>query len=800
MKIKPQLRSSGITGCFKKIAVVAVVLWFVSPTTFAGDTNRIQTLPELQQKISTLLAQPRFVGAIWGIKIISLDTDQTLFEFHPHRLMSPASNCKLFTGALALDKFGGDYKISTPIYSTAKVNKRGTIHGNLVIVGHGDATWNPRRFGTNFWDIFQPFVSALKKAGVRRVTGNLIADATYFHGEPTISSLTIDDFQNGECPYISALTINDGWAQARVTPGANVGSPCQITMLQPDANLVFSNLVVTVSSNSVHHIEYYIPYGGKVIYVFGQLPLGSDGERLDIPDLEPAKWFGRALKDALARNGIKISGKVCAVIWPQKAAWNPATAVKIGEVQSPSLRDVVKLYMKPSENFENDMLLACVGESTRTTNTPPWRTSEELGLATMHHFLEANDLPSDEVHFNEGSGLSDDNMTTANAFVALLEFMWRSHSAQDFIHALPIAGIDGTLRHRMRGTSAEGNVRAKTGSLWWSRTLSGYVTSAAGEHLAFSLLLNRYLPPRGHGSREDLDAIAEMLANFSGRSLPSPETLEKTYAPFGQLIITHMTNAPFPDPARAHGHWYHNQFFSKKDHYSDSTVAIFIPKNFRATDKVDFVVHFHGWRHTVAGTLPEYKLIDQFAASGKNAVLIVPQGPYDVPDSFGGKLENTNGFAKFMDEVMGILKSCDALGRANLEIGNIILSSHSGGYEVMAAIVDHGGLSDKIKEVWLFDSLYAGTKKFMTWQKKENGRLLNIYTDHGGTEYNTRDLMASLKTHGVPFFFSEDTNATPEELRTNKLVFLHTDMIHNDVVAKRKTFEEFLKTSCLENK
>jgi serine-type D-Ala-D-Ala carboxypeptidase/endopeptidase (penicillin-binding protein 4) len=798
-----------MTG-FKQWKAVAVALWFVANPLFGQETNRIPTLAELRQKISTLLAQPRFDGAIWGVKIISLDTDQTLFEFHPDRLMSPASNCKMFTAALALDKFGGDYKISTPIYATAKPDRSGTIHGNLIIVGHGDPTWNDRRFGTNFWAIFEPFVSALKSAGVRRVTGDLVADATYFHGEPTGGSLMIDDFQDGECPYISALTINDGLAQARVTPGAGVGAPCQITMLQPDADLVFSNRALTVASKGVRHIEYYMPFGEKVIYVFGQLPLGDKGERLDIPDLEPAKWFGAALKDALARQGIKISGQVRGVAWPQKATWNPATAVKIGEVLSPPLSEVIRLYMKPSQNLENDTFLADVGEATRTADTPPWRTSEELGLAAIHHFLDANDLPSDAVHFNEGSGLSDDNMTTANAFVSLLEFMWRSHVAKDFVAALPIAGVDGTLRYRMHGTRAAGNVRAKTGSLWWSRTLTGYVTSAAGEHLAFSLLLNRYEPPPGRGSREDLDAIAEMLADFSGRSLPSPETLEKTYAPFGQLIVTHMTNAPFPDPARENGHWYHNQFFSAKDHYSDNTVAIFIPKNFRATDNVDFVVHFHGWRHTVAGALPEYKLIDQFAASGKNAILVVPQGPYDAPDSFGGKLEATNGFKKFMDEVVSTVS--DEVGRASsragssgasphqIDIGNIILSGHSGGYEVMAAIVDHGGLTDKIKEVWLFDSLYAGTENFMAWQKKETGRLLNIYTDHGGTEGETTNLMASLKKDGAPFFFSEDTNATLEDLRANKLVFLHTDMVHNDVVAKRRTFEEFLKTSCFEDK
>jgi D-alanyl-D-alanine carboxypeptidase len=162
--------------------IIALIFIFPLTENFAPaqQTNNIQTLAELRERIQTQLAQPRFDGAIWGVKIISLDSGQTIFEDHADRLMSPASNSKLYTGALALDKFGGDYQIVTPIYATAKPNRFGTVHGNLIIAGHGDPSWNARRFGTNFGDIFEPFVSALTHAGVRRVTGDLIADGSFF--------------------------------------------------------------------------------------------------------------------------------------------------------------------------------------------------------------------------------------------------------------------------------------------------------------------------------------------------------------------------------------------------------------------------------------------------------------------------------------------------------------------------------------------------------------------------------------------------------------------------------------------
>ncbi len=311
-------------------------------------------------------------------------------------------------------------------------------------------------------------------------------------------------------------------------------------------------------------------------------------------------------------------------------------------------------------------------------------------------------------------------------------------------------------------------------------------------------------------------AAALVLAAPGGRAA---EAWPANYAALGKLIVTQFVTAPFPHPARAEGHKYRTNFFSAAEHYSDRTVAMFIPKNFHATDKIDFVVHFHGWGNTVAGTLAGYKLIEQFCDSGRNAVLIVPAGPHNASDSFGGKLEDTNGFKIFMGEAMEKLLASGAL--ENLErrsptrlvaglkravpeagapqIGSVILSGHSGGYHVMAAILDHGGMADKIKEAWLFDALYGGTENFVAWQKNEHGRLLDIYTGHGGTKAESETLMAFFLTNGVSFFAAEDTNAVPENLRTNKIVFLHTGMAHNDVVAKRGTFGQFLKSSCLQN-
>jgi len=191
--------------------------------------------------------------------------------------------------------------------------------------------------------------------------------------------------------------------------------------------------------------------------------------------------------------------------------------------------------------------------------------------------------------------------------------------------------------------------------------------------------------------------------------------------------------------------------------------------------------------------------MEQLVASGRNAVLLVPEGPQNAPDSSGGKLEDADGFKRFMAEAVGILKQRGIMKQDSVG-GTIILSGHSGGYRVISAIVERGGLNPQVKEVWLFDALYGQMEKFLAWSEKAEGRLVNIYTDGGGTKTRTEEMMATLKQRGTNILATTDQQVAAQELKTNKFVFLHTDMGHNEVLDKRKTFQQFLESSCLEQR
>ncbi len=488
----------------------------VAPTAPASGAK---TLAALHAQLEAHVGAPRFAGALWGIKVVSLESGRTLYENEPRRLQSPASNSKLYAGALALHRLGGDYRIVTPLFATAAPDANGMVAGDVIVSGRGDPSWNSSPKREAFSAVFTPLAEALARAGVKRIEGDLIADASWFRMAPNGAGWTADDLNDYYGAEVSALSLEDNYADVRIVPGSAVGQPAGVALLQPATGLTVENRATTIAKGGTRRIEVRRFFDETIVRIFGEVPLEAAPlvESITVP--RPAAWFAAAAHAELGRRGIAIAGKPRSVRWPEVGPVL-GSAVRLGEIASPPLRELVRAFMKPSQNLQTDLIFAHVGESSRTPTTPAWRTSEQLAVTALQDFLRQHALEAQDVRFEEGSGLSRNNLTSAAAVVALLKFMAARPDAGDFVDSLPIAGVDGSLRRRMKGTAAEGNVRAKTGTLRWANSLSGYVTTAAGERLAFSVLLNRSVTPVGRNARDDVDAIAVMLAQFAGRAEP----------------------------------------------------------------------------------------------------------------------------------------------------------------------------------------------------------------------------------------------------------------------------------------
>lgn len=473
------------------------------------------TLEELRTRLAAHVTHPRFAGALWGVQVVSLDTGRTIFEHEPQLRLSPASNSKLYAGALALDRLGGDYRIVTPLLATAPVGADGTVDGDVVVSGRGDPGWNPRREKKDFWTAFAPFVAVLRQAGVRRINGDLVADATWLRVLPYGAGWTADDLGDYYGAEVSAVTIEENYVDLLVTPAAEAGQPCAVEVRQPLSGLTIDNRTVTAPAGAERRLRVLRLPGETRVLLQGELPVGGKPEETEATVPRPAEWFAVALREALAREGIAVGGRARSQRWPEPSV---ESAAQLGEVVSAPLRDLLVTIMKPSQNLKTDLVFAHLGELRRTAATPAWRQSDELAVEALGEFLARVGVTDGEVIFEEGSGLSRNNLTTAAATVRLLRFMETHREGAAFRASLPVAGVDGSLRRRMKGTPAEGNAQAKTGSLRWANTLSGFVTTAAGERLVFSLMLNRHRAPPDRANREELDEMVVLLAGFLGRS------------------------------------------------------------------------------------------------------------------------------------------------------------------------------------------------------------------------------------------------------------------------------------------
>jgi D-alanyl-D-alanine carboxypeptidase/D-alanyl-D-alanine-endopeptidase (penicillin-binding protein 4) len=500
------------------------------------------TLAELQARITDHLGQPQYARSTWGIKVVSLDTGVTVYEHDAGKLLKPASNAKLFTCALALDRLGSDYRIQTSLLSTAKPDRRGTLAGDLIVYGRGDPSFSARFNDGHHDRSLEPLIAALIDAGVKRVKGDLVGDDSYFHGPPFGSSWTWDDLQFYYGAEASALTHEDNVVDLVFNPGPRTNAPCLIQTVPATSFLVFINRATTGAAGGSRDLHFYRPVGANTVYVTGNLPLQSSNWTDAVAVHDPALWFATQLKDRLAARGIKVAGKARSVGWLDRAAQRAVrgNAVEIAAVHSRPLSEIVTKMMKASQNLYAQLLLLQVGalaeDGTRATGdgsrkaegggrpepeagnpesgTDPL-TTEEHGLRELKAFLKRNGISPEDVLLDDGSGLSRRALVTPNAIVQLLTVMSRHPQAGTFRAALPVAGVDGTLRNRMKGTAAENNLSAKTGTIGYVFTLSGYVNTAGAETLAFSLMLNAS-DADSRTSRDDLDAIAVMLAEFRG--------------------------------------------------------------------------------------------------------------------------------------------------------------------------------------------------------------------------------------------------------------------------------------------
>ncbi len=493
----------------------------------SAHAGPLPAAPALARQIDAFIAQPQFARADWGIAVRSLATGKLLYAHHADRLFVPASNAKLFSIALALDELGSTTRIATTLYATTDdVSANGTLHGDLILYGRGDPTLGLEQ-GARDWD--DQLAAALAARGIRRVDGDLIADATYFFGVPIGHGWEANDLQTWYGTVPSALNVAGNLMRIEVTrSGARC---CDVTATPAAAGLQVDNRTAETVGEP---LGLYRPVGASTLHVVGGLPrtMRRHTYMLSMPD--PARTAGTLLRAAMTRRGIRLTGRVKVLNWPQS---DPALTRRgtraIASIESPTIAALVDHTLKRSDNlFAQSLWLesgSVAAQRGTCSRSPKPDSSTGWAKCALGDLLARAGIAPDAVLLAEGAGLARQDLVTPNAITTWLRWAIAQPWGPNLESALPVAGVDGTLQARFRQGIATANLQAKTGTLSHDYTLVGLVTDAAGERLVFALMLNRYprwqiarAYPQAPAPTVALDTIARMLTQHGGRTVGEP--------------------------------------------------------------------------------------------------------------------------------------------------------------------------------------------------------------------------------------------------------------------------------------
>ncbi|WP_372483494.1 D-alanyl-D-alanine carboxypeptidase/D-alanyl-D-alanine endopeptidase [Streptomyces aculeolatus] len=444
----------------------------------------------LKQALDNVLADERLEGALASVVVADAASGETLYEQSAATRLTPASNTKLPTSAAAMELLGPDYTWSTDAL---------TAGGDLYLRGSGDPTMLAADY-----DALAAKVAA---AGVGEVD-RLVADDTRFDSQRIGNGWSADYESDYYAMQISALTVapdtdyDSGTVVVEAYPGKKAGDRPTVKVTPATGYVKIDNRGRTVAAGESDTLGISREHGSNTIVVSGDIPLKASATKEWISVWEPTGYAAAVFRDALERHGVEVDGKT------QLGRATPERARTVASHGSMPLKDLMVPFMKLSNNGHAEILTKTIGVETADAGT--W----SAGLRGVSSYLKSVGVDTSTLRQVDGSGLSRGNTIPSREFVKLLTAVQDEPWFDAWYEALPVACgedrfVGGTLRTRMCDTPAEGNARAKTGSLTGASALSGYVTDADGRELVFSVVLNNYLA----GSVKDIeDAVVTTLA------------------------------------------------------------------------------------------------------------------------------------------------------------------------------------------------------------------------------------------------------------------------------------------------
>ena len=470
-------------------SIVSPTIRTTSSTNVSNESAGQQRLRKLRDIIGQLVKQSDKQASI-GIKVVLLKNNCVVYEKNADKQFIPASNTKMITAAAAYHILGPEYVYVTKLFTDKRISPHAI--NNLYIKGAGDPTLNET-------DLFE-LIRSLRKLGIREIRGTIIVDATVYNEQGTGPGWSRGDASLYDKAPTSGLMVNHSCIQVYVSPGAT-GKPPYVSV-DPSTNYfkIINKARTTSKKGGGLHV---IREKGNTLLIKGTISRRSKSKYYRIAVEHPHLFAGSVLESVLRKNKFIIKGKV-------KAGAVSSTAELLGEHRSEPLTSIVRIMMKASDNLYADALFRTMG--AHSFGTPgTWIKGKQAVTEFLEKTVKLS--PDEMIVLHNGSGLSHTNQVSPHSLYKLLAWVYtQSPHRAIFIGSLPIGGVDGTLRNRMKHHSVQGSVQAKTGSLTGVTSLSGYITPKTGLPLIFAVMVNRTNKSAVHYKKQLEDQLCSLLA------------------------------------------------------------------------------------------------------------------------------------------------------------------------------------------------------------------------------------------------------------------------------------------------
>lgn len=468
---------------------------------FSVDTERFS---QTVQQIDNIFNDSSFQHAHWGALIKSLNTGETWYSRNAEKMFMPASNQKIVTTSSALLTLGPEFRFTTKLSYNGRIGDS-SITGDIIVTGDGDPTLYTR-FYDDPRDVFYGWADSLKQMGIARIDGNIIGNDNNFDDVHLGQGWSYDYLDAWYAAPVGALQFNENYIDLEILPGKSVGEKAVITPNIPTEYITIVNELVTTDTGRTR-IRYNRPFGSNEIKVWGMITTMQDTIEISPAIFNPTLYYVTVLKEVFIEKGINVTGNAYDIDDIDTSKADVSNPVDLIVHQSPELKDIVKILMKRSQNLYAETMVRIMGLTQKGEG------SFYKGREVVAERLEEMGIKPHSYSYADGSGLTRYNFVSPEEIVKILEYMYRTDYKELWQDIQPLAGVDGTLKNRMKGTLAAGNVKAKTGTISNVRGLSDYVTTMEGEELVFSFLVNGHLLS-SRDTETITDSVLEIIANY----------------------------------------------------------------------------------------------------------------------------------------------------------------------------------------------------------------------------------------------------------------------------------------------